>query len=439
MAEPEEGTLVPSERRLETPDRTTLLANYARAEELGKTILTAEIVVGLAALIWLAGFVPRPFGVFQWLAFAIGGLGVFRWFLEYTFLSKKRLEEIRPDAQFGEHNRDSLVQLSGEVFERLGLNPRIAPVFLTRAKDINAQALRCELWPGMHLFNGVFLNRSIIHLLDGPELASVIGHELGHVVPYSPILSRCYLVHAIVAGVVSSAITAAFPYAGTALVAPMAVLWIVDRLIAWPHSGMSRSIEFLCDDYGAQAAGVLPALSSDFKIAVEQETRQQLLLRVLEARKKGARVSLPDLIETYEEAIPFGKADPESFERELQRVVADRQQAVGKISLGGYLRDLQGGGDDRADEWIDEQLQELELLERLPLLSVDRGLFLQGSRAWSLETAESLATVAASNPAKLLVRLPAELDDRSSTHPSATRRLLFLWRNRAAYPLRCAS
>ncbi len=421
-------------RRLETPKREALLAHYAAAENTSKAILAIESILGVSALWWIAARAPNPVGAIPWVAFGLGALAVFRWFLEHIFLNKKRLEDIRPDARFGEHTRASLVNLTDGVFARLGIRRQSVPVFLTRSKDVNAQALRCELWPGWHLFNGVFLNRSIIHLLDERELASVIGHELGHVFPYAPLLSRCYGLHSLFAGTVSMALAAAFPHPGVALIAPLAIAWGLSCGIAFPHLRLSRGIEFLCDDYGAQAAGLLPALSSEVKIALEQETRQHLMLRLLHARGSGMKISLIELAEAYEEAIPFGKADAESFGREFQKHTDERQRADRGISLGGFLRHLQGGDHSAAEDWAGEQIKELELINALPLLPLDRSAYLQGSHAWSLDTAERLSTTIEQIPAAVLVRSLGELDDRSLSHPNASRRILFLWRNRSVYP-----
>lgn len=423
-------------RRLETPTRQSLLGHYAQTEALCRTILFVEAAVGAVALYWILFHADRPFGPYPWVALGLGSLGVFRWFLDHIFLNKKRLEDIRPDAQFGEHTRDSLVKLSEGVFKRLGLKPDAVPVFLTRAKDVNAHAVRCELWPGLHLFNGVFLNRSIIHLLDQRELASVIGHELGHVIPYAPLLSRVYIVHSLVAGVVSFALTAAFKYPGVAFMGPLVVLFILNWMIAFPHMRLSRGIEFLCDDFGAQAAGLLPALSTEFKMAAENETRQQLLLRTLESRKQGSKLDLAELVEAYEEAVPFGKADPKQFEQEFQKLSTAREQSNRGISLGGFLNYVSGSGDnENAREFVDEQIKQLNLVKELPLLPVDRLGYLQGSAGWTPQNAELLAAAIENDPRRVLFQLDHEVDDRSVTHPNVSRRILYLWRNRSAFPL----
>jgi Zn-dependent protease with chaperone function len=430
-----ESAETPFARRLDTPAREKLLADFGQTESFCRAIIGVEIIGIVAALAWVFFATPRP-GLWAWIALALGGLGVFRWFIHHVFLSKKRIEDIRPDAQFGVHNRDSLVRLAETVFQTLGLKRDAAPVFLTRAKDVNAQAIRCELWPGQHLFNGVFLNRSIIHLLDEPELASVIGHELGHVFPYGPLLSRCYALHALFAGTVSFALTATFQFPAVAFVAPFVVLLVLDRVIALPHMRLSRGIEFLCDDYGARAAGLLPTLSAEYKIAVEHEARMDLLLRLLEMRQKGLKCSARDLADAYDEAIPFGKADVESFERELQRFSEQRKKQSRRLSLGGFLEHLQGADadDDNAETRaaLEAQLNELRALRELPLIDLDRTQYVQGSGAWTFELAGNLMRALESQSDRVLIRTAEELDDRGSTHPNASRRMLFLWRSRGA-------
>jgi len=432
----EEQVHIPSEgRRLETPARDALLEHYARTDSISKGALAFEIIVIAGLSLWLLGRGLQVTSALPWLALALGGFGVFRWFLHHVFLNKKKLNEIRPDAQFGIHNRDSLLALTRRVFAQLGLKPDAAPVFVIRAKDVNAHAVRCELWPGLHLFNGVFLNRSILHLLDEPELASVVGHELGHVFPYAPLLSRCYLLHAAFAGIASFAITARLESAAVAILAPLAILWALDWVIAFPHLRLSRGIEFLCDDFGAHAAGLLPALSCEMKIAAEQETRQKLLLRIFEARQQGSPLNLASLAEAYEAAVPFGKADPQEFEREFQKFVGQKKSAAGRISLGGFLGFLQDAPSGAAEEGAEELAAELRHLQDLPLLPLDRSLYERGSKGWSIGLAERLTREIESCPQRVLFQLPVEVDDRTASHPNTTRRVLYLWRNQAHYPV----
>ena len=421
-------------RRLDTPTREALLVHYATTERYCRIILALEIASAVAALAWAIFFAPRPFGLWPWIAAVIGFLSVFRFILHHVLLNKKLLKHINPTAQFGDHTRDTLLEDAARVYKRLGLPPDAAPVFLIRSKDVNAAAVRSELWPGWHVFNGVFLNRSILHLLDRAELASVIGHELGHVFPYAPLLSRTYLVHGFCAASVSFAATAQFQYPALAFVAPLVLSAILAYAIAFPHIRLSRGIEFLCDDFGARAAGLLPALSCELKIAVESAVRQKLLHRLLEARSRGEKISLQDIAEGYEEAVPFGRADTETFEREFNKFRDARKKSSREISISAYMEYLRGGTDSNAeDETLVEQLQELRAAIALPTLTIDLNGYLNGSQNWSRDSAARLVEQIEQHPSSVLVPLAHEVDDRHVTHPNASRRILFLWRHRDQY------
>src|SRR5688572_20706818 len=86
-------------RRLVTPTREALLEHFARLDDLSKTVLGIEMVTIVGVLAWFLSKRSLPSSPGPWIACAIGGLGVFRWMLYHIFLNKKRLDEIRPDAQ----------------------------------------------------------------------------------------------------------------------------------------------------------------------------------------------------------------------------------------------------------------------------------------------------------------------------------------------------
>ena len=253
-------------RKLTTPERDRLTGGYAKIEQTSRVILALEAIAVVVIAWWIYQRPGSLSPALAWFVGLAGGLGLFHPFVRGYFLKKKRLHELREDVRFGVHTRDSLIALVDRVFERLGLPPNACPVFVIRAKDVNASAIRCELLPGLHFANGIFLNRSIIHLLDEAELESVVGHELGHVFPYAPVLSRCYLLHAALGAAGSLLVAPIFADWGFGPLAPAPVLWVIERIIAYPWIQLGRGIEFLCDDFGARAAGVLPALSAEMKM-----------------------------------------------------------------------------------------------------------------------------------------------------------------------------
>lgn len=423
-------------RRLNTPDRASLLARYAEMEQHSQIILMVEIAVIVLALGW---WFPRqdiaPVELSVWAA-GIGFFGTFWPFVYQWFANKKRLEDLRPDAVFGSHTKDGLLALTERLCARLSVPRAQTQVFLTREKETNAFALRSELLPGMRLFNSVFLNRGIVHLLDEKELETVVAHELGHVWFFSPMLTRCYLIHALLAAAVGLAVVAAFPMAmGYSAGLPFVVLWATGRVTAFPWIRMGRGIEFLCDDLGARGGGWLPSFSTEIKMAMENETRMELLYQVMRAKQQGHLASLTDLIQVYDKALPFGSSADPTVQAQLKSLLDKAQKDNAGISLMGLYRYL-SGSEHGADEAIEESLRELRLQSSLPLLPFDRRRFPTTSAGWTEALAGDLISEIEQLPTHVLVKTVHEVEDSASSHPNTSRRLLYLWRNRQHFDAR---
>ena len=419
-------------RDLKTDSLETLERKFQEVEASSHWILAAEAVL-LVGLLVRVTTRDVTLASMEAALLATGSLFLlFQGFLPLVFMKRKRLHELRGDVQFGIHTRDSLVALAARVFERSGLAPDAAPVFLIREKELNAQASRAEFLPGLRFRNEVYLNRSIVHLLDEAELESVVGHELGHVFPYAPVLSRFYLLHGLTAMAATVWLGGVLAPWGIFWMAPFIVVWLLSQLLSYPWRKMKVGIELLCDAHGARVAGLFGAMSTEMKMQAENEVRSDLLALILEARlQRGGEAPLQRLVEIYQEALPFGRADPETTRVELGRELEKQRLADRGPSFRGFLAFIGfGTGGTVDDDAVEESLRALRALQKVPVVDVDRDAYLRGSQTWTMEAAQNLAERLEQQPDRVLFRVGDELAGAESTHPSASRRVLFLWRNR---------
>jgi Zn-dependent protease with chaperone function len=425
-------------RDLATDSLDVLERRFKEVEGASRWILILEALAAAFFLIRIVTTGVRVETIEVWLLGIAALVILFRGFLPLVFMKRKRLDELRPDVHFGIHTRDSLVALAERVFRRSGLAKNAAPVYLIREKELNAQASRAEFLPGLRFRNEVYLNRSIVHLLDEAELESVVGHELGHVFPYAPMLSRFYLLHAFFTVTATLWLANILAPWGMFWIAPFAAAWGLAYLIGYPWRRMKVGIELLCDAHGARVAGLFGAMSTEVKMQAENEVRSELLALTLESRlKHGGNVPLQRLVETYQEALPFGRSDPLATRAELERQFEKQQRDKSGPSLAGFLAFIGfGGGLDEGvvdDASVEQSLRLLRALRELPVVEIDRAKYLNGSGHWSLESARDLVETIEGQPERLLFRVADELPGAESTHPNASRRVLFLWRNRERF------
>ena len=414
-------------RHLATPSRDDLLRIHHRHDYQAIAWLAFEVATASGCVAWVMARGGPPATAETAALVAVSVLGLFDFLPGLWAANRKRLCTIRADARFGTHSRDSLLASVDRVAAKLGIG-RTCPVYLVRDKDVNAQAVPLSLLPGLGSLATVQLNRSILHLLDEPELESVIGHELGHIFAYAPLAGRCLLVHAAFAAALALAIADLLGGSELRLGAPLLALWPARWLAFSVPVFRIRATEFLCDDCGATAAGTEAAITAQLKIALEQEARTTLVEQVLEARLRGADLPLPVLLATYDAALPFGGVAPDEARAAIKEGIERLTRRASSTSLVGFWRYL--AASDEIDEVaLRDTIDRGRAIRDVTLVSVRPQAVVAG-RA----TLEDCVTAIEREPRSVLVHLVDEIEDRGGTHPNCSRRLLFLWRSCGGSP-----
>lgn len=413
------------------PARAELLAKLARANSSAKPALLCFMAVGVGAgmmIDWQAVIEHWPMAVIG-VGIVCGGflVGAF----ELMFRKKLRIEHLKSDKPLGNYTRDQLMSLVHEVQERLRLpaNAKI-PVYITRDKDYNASAASYGFATWLKPLNAIYLNRQLLHLLQPAELKSVIGHEFGHYYRYFLTWSRGYpllMASTTLAALYTMQLIGFENWIG--LFATVGISAASAFVVSIPMMRMAQTIEFLCDDLGAAASGVVSAINDLLKGGIESELSERVRMKLLQMSLAGQTLPPLEILKLYEEAVPFGKVDEQKV---MNSVDEAAKQVAGKgMSVMGFLKDMWGSNEVDPDQ-LQELIAKSQVIQQLPKLNWPAGVGPMRDAGLSEAEIGQLMRALEANPDLLLFHLIGEVPGQQLTHPSFRSRVLYLWENREA-------
>jgi Zn-dependent protease with chaperone function len=351
-------------------------------------------------------------------------MGILRQFA----VNKREIGDLKEHTKFGEFDKYRLRFLMDDTLDRLGLPKPGPPVYITADKSMNAGALHLGLGGFFRSLNGVYLNRQILHHLTPAELQDTIGHELGHFYRYYLLTQRfrglTLLVGALSALLIAQRLGMSSLFSLFALSICGSLLWIVS---GWMIARNAMSIEFLCDDFGAQVHGIAVSINGLLKLGVNSEIQLAIQQQQLSSRQQG-NLNARDVIEAIEAAIPYGHTSREELERSVAESIKRRKQARRQLSLVGFLEYAWTSDDD--EEEIDELVKKIKLAQKVPRLNWESLLDRPGTIELDERKIERLVEMIENNPDEVLFRSPEELGDTDGVHPPLWARILYLWKNR---------
>lgn len=345
---------------------------------------------------------------------------------------KKRIEDIKESTRFGELDKHKLKFLYQETLKRLKLPVPGPPVYVTSDKSLNAGAFRLTNF--ITGLNGIFLNRQVLHKLRGEEVQAIMGHELGHYYRFNLAGDRFQVLTAALGALVGLFVVQKVQLNGflglIVLSAISSGFWVINNQYRYKFG---QTIEFLCDDLGAQVQGVEQSISGLLKVGLDAEVRSLIYLEVMALNLKNEMLSPDDIAAAIERATPYGYAGEEELHRSIGNEIKNKQRANQKASVAGFLKYMWESDYEEEDE---EELQaRLELQARM-INQIER-------HEWesilddpvdirlSKRQAEQLVQMIENDPGKHLFRVPEMLGEGDGVHPPLEQRILYLWKNRS--------
>lgn len=405
-------------KTLTVPSKNELLKSYNQAEFYGKLFVMFDLAAAAVCLKYL----DYAFFETQQAEVAIViGLAVLPTLLSLAYVfgrNKKKIEDLRQDVQFGKLRKADIIEVCQTVSQRMKVNYNDVTFYVTAEKQINAGALSLGLGLLSNSLRVVFLNRATLHALRKDELMSVVAHELAHIYRYPLIFYQALLIRLACAAVFY--VTLLSVLHNVIIVA--LIVGVYQGIASNFFSRYSTTIEFLCDDTGAEVAGLEAALRAEYLIGKHAEVLSDAYYLLLKAKVEGSSVSSRSIVQMLEDSMTFDGMSSEELQKQLEAKLHE-QEVKASSSFFEHFKAQVFGDSHEGERVIKEELESLELARKIPRLEFHGG----EQSALTMADFKQLVVNLREDPSKPLFRIPSDLDDTGESHPGPRRRILYLW------------
>ncbi|MDA1164399.1 MAG: M48 family metalloprotease [Planctomycetota bacterium] len=415
----------------DVPARATLLQQLDAANRVVWLSVPAQ-VLSMAVLIWLVDWqqvASNPLLPSIAIAFMVGPLvmGILTGWAQ----KKKEIGDLREETRFGQYDKYRLQALFKDTLQRLDLPEENLPVYITADKFLNAGAMHLGFGGFFKSLNGVYLNRQVLHKLEPEEVQDIMGHELGHYYRHYLLGDRFRAI--------TTALGALLGIHVSQLIGMNSFISMIAlsgcATIFWGLSSVQRSrhgqtIEYLCDDLGAQVHGVAASINGLMKLGADAELQCVVMQQALQSGSHE-KLSPAEIIQTVQAAIPYGHVSREELELAVEQALKKQAMQSQQASLAGFAKYLWSNDlDEEAKEEFQKELQKIARIQSAPRLNWESMLSDPKRLHLTEPQIEQLVDMIESQPSQLLFHIPDEAGSTGGVHPPLKLRILYLWRNR---------
>ncbi len=358
--------------------------------------------------------------------------------LTHLVQKKKEIGDLQEQTRFGQFDKHRLRKMFDDTVRRLNLPLHPIPVYVVADKYMNASMLHIGLGFFLRSLNGIYLHRQALHKLNAEEIQDIMGHELGHYYRYYLWLDRFRIVTLTLGALCSILIVQliGLNHFGSMILLMLctAALW---KIVTIPQVRNAWTIEYLCDDLGAQVHGVEVSVAGLMKLGAEAEVLTAIQQQAAFSAHSG-KLNAFEIVEAISTAIPYGHATREELQTAVEKSLKNR--AAQGPTLGGFLRyTWQGDVDAETDEEFEAEMRKLEALKAVPRLPWESVLDRPDEIRFDQYSLQSLVQMIEQNPGHAIFLTPEAIGELDPLHPTLKQRILYLFYNRPEIELQRSS